>query len=60
MGRHLADHETPKLSDGLSRFLRVAKADHGAFWRVLWKRAAVVPKDRRVVEYIRIDRGRRG
>ncbi len=58
MTRHLADHETPSLKDGLRQFRRIARQDRVEVWKVLWRKGTVQPSDRRVMEYARIDRGR--
>jgi hypothetical protein len=58
MPRHLADHETPSSKDGLAHFLRISRGENPSFWKVLWKKGTPEPTNRRVVEYVRIDRGR--
>ncbi len=59
MSKHIADHR--KASDGgrMAHFLRIARQSSEEFWRGLQKRPmAETAGNRRVVEYVRIARGR--
>jgi hypothetical protein len=60
MTRHLNDHEKPVQEDGLKQAFRIARAGGEEFWKALWKRRGLQGgNNRRLVEYARIDRGRR-
>lgn len=59
MSRHLADHR--KASDGgrLKHFLRIARDGSDGLWRNVWQRPLTREAgNRRVLEFLRIDRGR--
>ncbi len=59
MSRHLTDHEKPAQEEGLKHLLRIARAETAGFWKTLWKRRSLpAPADRRIVEYVRIEKGR--
>ena len=58
MTRHLADKRNPSDGGRLRQFLRLAR-DGNRMWQDLWRKPAPVPaSNRRVVEYLRIGRGR--
>jgi hypothetical protein len=57
MSRHLADKRKPSDGGRMKHFLRLAR-DGGTVWRSLWQRPAPGATNRRVVEYVRIARGR--
>jgi len=58
MTRHLADKRNPSDGGRLRQFLRLAR-DGNRMWQDLWRKPAAGPAgNRRVVEYLRIDRGR--
>lgn len=58
MTRHLADKRKPSDGGRLRQFLRLAR-DGSRMWQGLWRQPVAVPAgNRRVVEYLRIDRGR--
>lgn len=59
MSKHLADHRTASEGGRLKHFLRLARDRSDAAWRAVRQR----PRDlgegnRRVLEYVRIERGR--
>jgi hypothetical protein len=57
MTRHLADHRSPSDGGRVRHFLRLAREGGG-----IWKRLARAPRrhdgSRRVLEFLRIARGR--
>lgn len=60
MSKHLADHREPSNGGRVEHFMRIARGGAaGAVWRGLWQRpVARDDSNRRVVEYLRIARGR--
>lgn len=59
MTRHLADHRTPSQGGRMKHFLRIAR-EAGSVWRRLWKAPrAEHAEGRAVVEFARIERGRK-
>lgn len=59
MTKHLADHRTPSQGGRLKHFLRIARNKSEDMWRTTWQRSREAGRgNRRVVEYIRIERGR--
>lgn len=60
MSKHLADHREPSNGGRVENFMRIARGGTtGAVWRGLWQRpVAREDGNRRVVEYLRIARGR--
>jgi len=60
MSKHLADHREPSNGGRVENFMRIARGGAaGAVWRGLWQRpVAHEVGNRRVVEYLRIARGR--
>jgi hypothetical protein len=60
MTKHLADHQRASHGGRMQHFLRIARDRTEATWAKVWQRAPL-PDDsnRRVVEYVRIARGRR-
>lgn len=59
MTRHLADKRAPTDGGRIRNFLRIARSEGEGFWRGLWKAPRLKPAEgRRVVEYVRIARGR--
>lgn len=58
MARHLADHRAAPAGGRLKHFTRLARQG-SAIWQTLWRRPVAVPEtNRRVVEFVRIARGR--
>ncbi len=58
MSRHIADHRTPSDGGRVKYFLRLTR-EAGVIWRRLWQRPQAMPSGgRRVVEFVRIERGR--
>lgn len=53
MSRHLADHQAPSTSVRVKHFLRLARAPRG-----VWHRTQGTAAQARVVQFIRIARGR--
>ena len=59
MTKHLADHRTPSQGGRLQHFLRIARDRSEAAWRAAWQRPRETDGGhRRVVEYVRIEKGR--
>lgn len=60
MSRHLADHRKPSQGGRMKHFLQIARgAASGEIWHKLWQRPAERGEsNRRVAEYVRIDKGR--
>ncbi|HCZ00730.1 MAG: hypothetical protein A3D16_05755 [Rhodobacterales bacterium RIFCSPHIGHO2_02_FULL_62_130] len=59
MTKHLADHRTPSQGGRLKHFLRIARDRSEEVWRTAWQRNRETDGGhRRVVEYVRIARGR--
>lgn len=60
MSRHLADKRAATDGGRVKHFLRISRMMQGeGVWRALWKAPRLKPaEDRRVVEYLRIERGR--
>lgn len=59
MTKHLADHRTPSQGGRLQHFLRIARDRSEDVWRAAWQRTRETDGGhRRVVEYVRIARGR--
>ena len=59
MSKHLADHREPSQGGRMKHFLRLARDRSEAAWRAVWQRKFErAAGNRRVVEYIRIARGR--
>lgn len=57
--KHLADHRSSSTGGRLTHFLRLARNRKDAVWSRVWKKPAdPATGNRRVVEYIRIERGR--
>lgn len=57
--KHLADHRSGSTGARMAQFLRLARADSEKTWARVWQKP--VPQsanNRRVVEFIRIARGR--
>lgn len=53
MSKHLADHRKPSQGGRVKHFLRIARSA-----RETWHRPHTTATGRRVVEFLRIDRGR--
>lgn len=53
MGRHLADHRTQSTGGRVKHFLRLARAP-----RETWKQVRSTSGSSRVVQFLRIERGR--
>lgn len=59
MSRHLADHRKPSDGGRVKHFMRLAR-EAGDIWRRIWRKPRGESSEgRTVVEYARIDRGRR-
>lgn len=59
MTRHLSDKRAPSDGGRLKHFLRIARQGGEGLWHGLWKAPRHKPAEgRRVVEYVRIARGR--
>lgn len=59
MSRHLADKRAATDGGRVKHFLRIARESGEGLWRGLWKTPRLKPAEgRRVVEYVRIARGR--
>jgi len=59
MSRHLADHHRTQTGARLKHYLRIARSDGDAVWQGLRKKPQdMAAQNRRVVEYLRIARGR--
>ena len=60
MTKHLADHQTPGGANRLKHFLRIARDRSESAWHSVWQRQLPVANEGRlVVEYARIERGKR-
>lgn len=58
MTKHLADQRKPSTGARLREFLRLARPQ-GQIWQQLWRQPVPVPvRNRRAVEFARIERGR--
>jgi hypothetical protein len=53
MGRHLADHRTTTTGGRVKHFLRLARAERGP-----WHRPHAAPGQTRLIQFLRIARGR--
>ena len=53
MSKHLADHQRPTSGGRVKHFLRLARAE-----RAGWHRAHAAPGTARLVQFLRIARGR--
>ncbi|MGB8813025.1 MAG: hypothetical protein WCC57_07550 [Paracoccaceae bacterium] len=60
MSKHLADHREPSQGGRVKHFVAIARgAASNAMWRGLWQRPVMRGDgNRRLVEYVRIARGR--
>jgi len=58
MARHLADHRSPSRGGRMIRFLAIDRAQGDGLWRSLTWRAGTATGNRRLVEFLRIARGR--
>ncbi len=59
MTRHLADHRKPSQGGRVKHFLRIARAEASDLWQRMAQRPrGPVEGNRRLVEYVRIARGR--
>lgn len=59
MSKHLADHREPAQSGRMKYFVAIARNRSEAVWQALWRRRFERPAgNRRVVEYVQIERGR--
>lgn len=59
MTRHLADHRSESNAGRMVQFLRIARSEGEGIWRRLWQHSqALQPGNRRVVEFLRIERQR--
>ena len=57
--KHLADHRSGSTVARVAQFLRLARADNDKSWAQVWQKPVQQPaNNRRVVEFIRIARGR--
>ncbi|MBL8562604.1 MAG: hypothetical protein JNN06_10015 [Gemmobacter sp.] len=58
MTRHLADRRKPSTGARLKAFLHLARSE-GQIWQAIWRQPVPVPvRNRRMVEFLRIARGR--
>jgi hypothetical protein len=58
MARHLADHRTPSNGARVMRFVAIARAQGDGLLRGVAKRPVTRSGNRRLVEFLRIARGR--
>lgn len=59
--KHLADHRSNSTGGRLTHFLRLARDRSEAAWVRVWQRPATRSQsNRRLVEFVRIERGREG
>lgn len=57
--KHLADHRSATTGARLRHYLRLARDKSESAWEQVWQKAPLRgPGNRRVVEYVRIERGR--
>jgi hypothetical protein len=57
--KHLADHDHDASAARTQNFLRIARDRSESLWRGLWQRPfARSEGNRRMVEYLRIEKGR--
>ncbi len=60
MTKHLADHRQPSQGGRLQQFLRIARDRSETAWHAVWQRPQQLgDSNRRVLEYVRIERERR-
>lgn len=58
--KHLADHRSASTGAKLKNFLRIDRSQGNWLWRLLQQRGRLpLQGNRRVLEYVRIERGRR-
>lgn len=58
MSKHLADHREASNGGRMKHFLRLARDRSEAAWERVWQRPLERANDnRRLVEYVRIERG---
>ena len=61
MTKHLADHREASNGGRIKHFLRLARDRSESAWRTVWQRPFDrAEESRRLVEYVRIERGREG
>jgi len=58
MARHLADHRTPSQGSRVMRFMAIDRARGESIWRAAAQKRDPAPGNRRLVEFLRIARGR--
>ena len=58
MARHLADHRTPSQGARLMRYVAIDRVRGDGVWRGLGLRASPATGNWRLVEFLRIARGR--
>lgn len=59
MTKHLADHRDASTGGRVKHFLRLARNRSEAAWQRVWQRPVErAQENRRLVEYVRIERGR--
>ena len=56
MSRHLADRSVESGDGRMTQFLRIARSESTRFWQKLWQNRRAAPGNRRVQEFIRIER----
>ena len=57
--KHLADHDHERSAARMKNYLRIARDRSESLWRGLWQRPFTRSEgNRRVVEYVRIEKGR--
>jgi hypothetical protein len=60
MTKHLANHQAPTNAQRLKHFWRLARDRSETAWHAVWQRQQTVETNGRLlVEYARIERGRR-
>ncbi len=59
MTRHLADHRETTTGGRVKHFLRIARQKGETMWDMVRRQPSGPHTNRRVLEYVRIERGRR-
>lgn len=58
--KHLADHDRSPSGARMKNFVQIARDRSESLWRAVWQKPrAEADSNRRVLEYARIERGRR-
>ena len=58
MARHLADHRASSTGGRVRRFVAIDRSQGDGLWRSLAQRPVAAAGNRRLVEFLRIARGR--